>query len=95
MKFNDFVRVDGDPTEDDITVTWLQNITRSMKMELLYIVQTPEGDEITSKSFDLPTLCSAPFFYNSWDRNIVDIYMHGVTANKGCPIQSVNKKNDT
>ncbi|XP_015109257.1 uncharacterized protein LOC107036049 [Diachasma alloeum] len=87
MKFNDYVRVDGDPTGVDITVTWLKDITRSADMEVFYIVQTVEGEEIASKFFDLPSLCTERYSYNSWDRNIMEIYIREMT-NLGCPIKS-------
>ncbi|XP_011309459.1 uncharacterized protein [Fopius arisanus] len=87
MKFNDYVRVDGDPTGVDITVTWLKDITRSADMELFYMVQTIEGEEIASKFFDLPSLCTGRYSYNSWDRNIMEIYSREM-MNLKCPVES-------
>lgn len=89
MKFNDYIRVDGDPTGVDITVTWLRDITRSADMEVFYIVQTTEGEEIASKFFDLPSLCTGRYLYDSWDSNIMEIYTRQMT-NSRCPIKSVS-----
>ncbi|KAK0164706.1 hypothetical protein PV328_003297 [Microctonus aethiopoides] len=88
MKFNNYIRVDGDPTEEEITVTWLRNITDLHNMELLYIIQTPEGEEVISKSYEPPTLCSGSYQSDDWDFNIIKIYFRSLTNNNNCPIQS-------